>query len=68
MSGNGQDVENEAAEQGANVVDLPADEEKLALQQRVTELEARLRTVSAAFKEKQDEIQATKERLARHAM
>ena len=44
------------------------DEEKLALQQRVNELEARLRTVSAAFKEKQDEIQATKERLARHAL
>ncbi len=68
MSGNGQDVENEAADQGANVVDLPVDEEKVALQQRVNELEARLRTVSAAFKEKQDEIQATKERLARHAM
>lgn len=69
MSGNGQDVENEAppSEQGANVVDPPLDEEKAALSQRILDLEARLRTVSAAFKEKQDEIQGTKERLARHA-
>lgn len=34
---------------------------------RIAELEARLRTVSAAFKQKQDEIGLVKERLTRHA-
>ena len=45
------------------VVDL----EKIALQGRVQELEARLRTVSAAFRERQDEVAGIRERLTRQA-
>lgn len=75
MSGNGQEVENEtkvetepeAPASEAAEAEVPVDLEKVQLQGRILELEARLRTVSAAFKEKQDEINATKERLVRQA-
>ncbi len=43
------------------------DQEKIALQGRVQELEARLRTVSAAFRERQDEVAGIRERLTRQA-
>lgn len=44
----------------------PSDE-VASLRATVAELEARLRTVSAAYRQQQDEIAATKERLARQA-
>jgi molecular chaperone GrpE len=46
---------------------IQEDTEKLALQERVQDLEARLRTVSAAVRNHQEEIHATRERLARQA-
>lgn len=61
MSNEGEGVtksDSEAAEAGA--------EEKLRSQ--VAELEARLRSVSAAYKQKADEIEATKTRLERNAL
>jgi molecular chaperone GrpE (heat shock protein) len=48
---------------GVGLVDDPM----AAMESRVQELEARLRTVSAAYRQKQEEIDATKDRLARHA-
>ncbi len=45
---------------------VPADP-TVALLARISELEGRLRTVSAAYREKQDEIQLTKDRLSRQA-
>ncbi len=54
---------DEAAASGVEVVEvLPGPEA------RVAELEARLRSVSAAFKEKQDEIQSVRDRLHRQAL
>ena len=53
----------ETAESGVEVVDLPPGPEA-----RIVELEGRLRTVSAAFKEKQDEIQNVRDRLHRQAL
>jgi molecular chaperone GrpE len=47
-----------------DVVETP-DADRLAMQ--VQALEARLRTVSAAYKEQQDELRATRERLERQA-
>lgn len=54
---------SEGAASGVEVVDVPAGPEA-----RIAELEARLRTVSAAFKEKQDEIQNVRDRLHRQAL
>ena len=50
-------------ETGASVVEVPPSAEE-----RIAELEARLRTVSAAFREKQDEIALVRDRLARQAL
>ena len=44
---------------GAALVDSPTN----ALESKVVELEARLRTVSAAYRQKQEEIESTKRRL-----
>lgn len=49
-------------------LEAPVPEDPTApLLARISELEARLRTVSAAYREKQDEIQLTKDRLTRQA-
>lgn len=48
------------------VIDPAADETR-SLREQVAALEARLRQVSSAYKQQQDEIAATKERLARQA-
>lgn len=65
---NNQDAANESAETSA---DAPVEDSRdTALRQaeaRIQELEARLRTVSAAYREKNDEIASAKERLARAA-
>lgn len=53
---------SEAATEAEAVSDPSA-----ALHARIAELEGRLRTVSAAWREKQDEIAGTKERLQRQA-
>jgi molecular chaperone GrpE len=47
--------------------ELSGESAEARLAAQVTELEARLRTVSAAYKQKADEIEATKSRLERHA-
>lgn len=48
-------------------VEVLEDDVHAALEARIHELEARLRVVSAAYQQKQDEINSTKERLQRHA-
>lgn len=48
-------------------VDLLEDEISVAHEARIHELEARLRAVSAAFQQKQDEIQGVRDRLHRQA-
>jgi len=60
-----EDGEPEVAEDsaGAALVDDPV----ATLEARVAELESRLRTVSAAYQQKQEEIQSVKDRLARQA-
>lgn len=69
MSKTGQEVENEGTEgveaevSTGEIVDM----EKVALQNRLSELEGRLRTVSAAYKDKQDEIAGVRDRLQRQA-
>lgn len=57
----GRDEEKPASEgeSGATLVEDPT----AAWEAKVQELEARLRTVSAAYKQKQDEIESTKRRL-----
>lgn len=52
-------VEGEGAAEGATIIDS----ETARLEAKVQELEARLRTVSAAYRQKQDEIESTKRRL-----
>jgi molecular chaperone GrpE len=63
------ETDSSADEQGVGLVDEAeqAPEVLPAVDTRVQELEARLRTVSAAYKEKADEIERTKERLSRQA-
>jgi molecular chaperone GrpE len=58
------DVVEEEGEAGR--VEL-VDDVHAALEARILELEARLRAVSAAYKQKQEEIEGTKDRLARQA-
>jgi molecular chaperone GrpE len=53
-------------EGGSSRVEL-VDDVHAVLEAKVHELEARLRAVSAAYKQKSEEIEATKERLARQA-
>lgn len=48
-------------------LDVLEDDVRAAFEARIHELEARLRVVSAAFQQKQDEIQSTKDRLQRNA-
>jgi len=55
--------EQAAEDEGAEVVDMV----DLSLRDQIAALEARLRTVSAAYRQQQDEIASTKERLARQA-
>lgn len=62
MSAKDEGVTKSDTESGESVV---SNEERLAAQ--VAELEGRLRTVSAAYKQKVDEIEATKSRLERNA-
>ncbi|MFZ5478366.1 MAG: nucleotide exchange factor GrpE [Myxococcota bacterium] len=57
---------SEEGEGAAGSVEL-VDDVHAALEAKVAELEARLRAVSAAYKQKQEEIEGTKERLARQA-
>lgn len=70
------DDDGEAPDGGADVVDLDppgadgvalVDDETLQLRDTVAALEARLKAVSAAYRQQSDEIQATKDRLARQA-
>jgi molecular chaperone GrpE len=59
-------TEAEVGSTPEDVIDTPEDViERLAAQGRA--LEARLRTVSAAYKEQQDEMRATRDRLERQA-
>ncbi|MFN7144580.1 MAG: nucleotide exchange factor GrpE [Myxococcota bacterium] len=55
--------ETNAEASGASLVDDPVKQAEA----RVQELEARLRTVSAAYRQKQDEIESTKRRLEERA-
>lgn len=64
MAESRQDETTGAPEQGATVIEGEVHPDPEA---RIADLEARLRTVSAAFKEKLDEIGQTKDRLNRHA-
>lgn len=63
MSSSGQEETDprEGVEAGAD------DAAQADLHAKIQELEARLRAVSAAYKQKQEEIEATKDRLQRHA-
>lgn len=63
MSGSRQQETGPESAEGVALVE----EEAPVADTRVQELEARLRTVSAAYKEKVDEIDRVKERLARQA-
>lgn len=80
---NGGDVDHRLSDEAVPATDLPVDvgpapdpdelddppplSEVLSLREQVAALEARLRQVSSAYKQQQDEIAATKERLARQA-
>lgn len=59
----GADESGEPDPEVAEVVDIV----ELSLRDQIAALEARLRTVSAAYRQQQDEIASTKERLARQA-
>jgi molecular chaperone GrpE len=59
------DAEAEDADDGIRLVD--PNPELTEAKAQVSELQARLRAVSAAYKQLQDDVEATKERLARQA-
>jgi len=72
MPTSGQDETQAGRDEAANQGDGagggdPRPDPTAELQSRVQELEARLRTVSAAFREKQEEIHAVRDRLQRQA-
>lgn len=63
----GEASSDQAGDEGPGLVEIVEDSEVLALRDEVAGLQARLRAVSNAYRELQEEITATRDRLARQA-